>query len=262
MSRFHLVRAPIRLSDLDRWASERGWARRGNSRVGIDRGRALHHLLTEVFGPGVMRPFRLMVPPGSLSGNLYAYTHKDGEALRDAAAHFAWPDHSSVLDAAGIIAKPMPKQWREGQRLGFDVQTRPVRRVSRPIRTKEGKLVGEKPGGGPMELDAFRLKELRDSEAGITRQDVYLDWLAERLDSAARLDRSASRLVRYLRVPVLRGRKIIDGPDAVFHGELTVNDPVAFARLLQRGVGRHRAYGYGMVLLRPPQRASVRRTRN
>ena len=38
------------------------------------------------------------------------------------------------------------------------------------------------------------------------------------------------------------------------HGALTVTDPDAFAALLARGVGRHRAYGYGMILLRPPNR--------
>ena len=36
------------------------------------------------------------------------------------------------------------------------------------------------------------------------------------------------------------------------HGALTVIDPDAFAALLARGVGRHRAYG--MILLRPPNR--------
>ena len=34
-------------------------------------------------------------------------------------------------------------------------------------------------------------------------------------------------------------------------GILTVTDSAAFAALLARGVGRHRAYGYGMLLLRP-----------
>ncbi len=258
MSPLHLVRVPMRLSDLERWAGERGWARRGKGPNDIDRGRALHHLLTEVFGPRVMSPFRLMVAPGGRAANLYAYSKKHEEALRNAAAHFAGPDHVSVLDTARITAKPVPDEWREGQRLGFDVRARPVRRVSGPIRTSEGVLVGEKPGGAPTELDAFRLMGLRNPEARITRQGVYLDWLAERLGPAARLDRTASRLVRYLRVHVLRGRSFIDGPDAVLHGELTVNDPVAFSRLLRRGLGRHRAYGYGMVLLRPPQRATDR----
>ena len=34
-------------------------------------------------------------------------------------------------------------------------------------------------------------------------------------------------------------------------GILTITDAAAFSNLLARGVGRHRAYGYGMLLLRP-----------
>ena len=35
-------------------------------------------------------------------------------------------------------------------------------------------------------------------------------------------------------------------------GALTITDGEKFAQLLARGIGRHRAYGYGMLLLRPP----------
>ena len=41
------------------------------------------------------------------------------------------------------------------------------------------------------------------------------------------------------------------GPDVVMQGRLRVSDPQAFAQLLARGVGRHRAFGFGMLLLRP-----------
>ena len=34
-------------------------------------------------------------------------------------------------------------------------------------------------------------------------------------------------------------------------GTLEVIDPTMFAGLVANGVGRHRAYGYGMLLLRP-----------
>ena len=42
-----------------------------------------------------------------------------------------------------------------------------------------------------------------------------------------------------------------EGPDAVMRGIFTVAEPEAFAGLLSRGIGRHRSYGYGMLLLRP-----------
>jgi CRISPR system Cascade subunit CasE len=40
------------------------------------------------------------------------------------------------------------------------------------------------------------------------------------------------------------------GPDATFTGLLAVGNPEAFAGLLARGIGRHRAFGFGMLLLR------------
>ncbi|MFG1478963.1 type I-E CRISPR-associated protein Cas6/Cse3/CasE [Xanthobacter sp. V4C-4] len=36
-------------------------------------------------------------------------------------------------------------------------------------------------------------------------------------------------------------------------GTLSVRDAEAFGVLLARGVGRHRAFGYGMLLLSPPE---------
>ena len=57
--------------------------------------------------------------------------------------------------------------------------------------------------------------------------------------------------MRLQRKAVQRGSKRLEGPDVTFHGELIVTDAVAFAKNLTAGVGRHTAYGYGMLLLRP-----------
>ena len=34
-------------------------------------------------------------------------------------------------------------------------------------------------------------------------------------------------------------------------GIMTITDPDAFSGTLSQGIGRHRSYGYGMLLLRP-----------
>jgi CRISPR system Cascade subunit CasE len=41
-------------------------------------------------------------------------------------------------------------------------------------------------------------------------------------------------------------------PDVTLRGRLSITDSAAFADLLRRGVGRHKAFGFGMLLLRPP----------
>lgn len=254
MTAFHLVRAPVDMGRLARWAGERGWA--GSKGAVYDEGRALHHLVTEVWGPGVLHCFRLLVPPRRRAGSLYAYSAMDSEVLRAAADVQAPPEHLRVLRLEGLESKPMPADWRAGQRLGFDLRTRPIRRLRRDLNGPRG------PVRAGSEVDAFLVEALRKhpeapdgmSNEDRTRQEIYLDWLAERLTPAATLDRSATRLVHFRRQRVAREKRDSEGPDATVHGVLVVADPAAFSPLLMRGVGRHRSYGYGMLLLRPPGR--------
>lgn len=255
MTTLHLIRTPIRIDALVRWAGERGWA--GPRGTVFDEGRALHHLAVETLGPAQFLCFRLFVPPRRSVGNLYAYSLLDAEALRAAALVHALPEHLHVLRLDGLMSKPMPQDWRTGQRLGFDVRVRPIRRLRRAL---DGTKSAIAPG---KEIDAFLLEALREhpgapdgmEKQGRTRQAVYLDWLNERFGGAAILDRRACRLARFRRIRVARGHRETEGPDATLHGILRVADPAAFAARLARGIGRHRAYGYGMLLLRPPDKA-------
>jgi CRISPR system Cascade subunit CasE len=155
-----------------------------------------------------------------------------------------------ALDRLRSLPRPS-SAWIAGQRLGFDLRLRPVIRLA-------STLSGQDEHGAPVsfrkgaEVDAFLARVLR--REATSRETVYLDWLAERLAPVASLDRAASRLASFQRSVIRRDGRRLEGPDAVIHGTLTVEDPAGFAALLARGVGRHRAYGYGMVLLRPPQR--------
>jgi CRISPR system Cascade subunit CasE len=242
----HLIRLPLRMSQLARWAAGRGWVQRH----GFDEGRALHHLLAETFGAAALQPFRLLVPPRSDTANLYAYSGTPGASLRDTAQAIALPEHLGVLDLSQLQDKPMPAAWVSGQQLGFDLITRPVRRLKGPLG----------PFSRGAEIDAFLVHMLRNHPDSppetreTSREAIYVDWLGERLDGAARLHPGQSRLARFSRCRVARGGATTEGPEATFHGTLEITDPVQFADLLARGVGRHRAYGYGMLLLRAPNR--------
>ena len=262
MTALNLVRVPVATDKLARWAGDRGWAGRHGGIDAFDEGRALHHLVDEVFSPGALRPFRLLVPPRQTCGSLYAYSILNAEALRAAARAHAMPDHLSVLSPDRLENKLVPDVWRIGQRLGFDLRTRPVRRLRTDLEIPSDKKIAK-----GAEVDAFLLEALRqhpESPGGMvsenrTRETVYFDWLAERLAPAATLERSASRLARFRRARVTRGDHVLEGPDATIHGTMTVTDTSAFTELLARGVGRHRAYGYGMLLLRPPNRPASER---
>ena len=51
-----------------------------------------------------------------------------------------------------------------------------------------------------------------------------------------------------------RGNARLVRPSAVLEGTLSITDPVEFRQTLARGIGRHRAFGFGMLLLRPAVR--------
>ena len=257
MTSLYLIRVPIATDELAKWAGERGWLRGRRDIVAYDEGRALHHLLDETFGPGTFRPFRLFVPPRRTVGNLYAYCALAAKELQEAARVYALPDHLRVLSLDRLEGKQMPADWRVGQQLGFDLRVRPVRRLREDLVTPRGQFRKR------AEVDAFLLEALRShsstrkgmADTNRAREAVYLDWLAERLAPAAELDRSVCRLARFLRTRTAREGLGSEGPDATLHGALTVTDPGAFHQVLLRGLGRHRAYGYGMLLLRPPSGA-------
>ena len=117
---------------------------------------------------------------------------------------------------------------------------------------------GLRPG---KECDAYLYEAIRHSGTGKmerTREQVYRDWLQGQIErrGGASLDLDSTRLVSYQRTRAYRKshRRHTEGPDAVLQGVLTVTEPSAFTALLAHGIGRHRSYGYGMLLLRPARR--------
>lgn len=237
MTALQLVSLPLDLRKLRQWAAWRG--------LGMDEGKQLHHLLTETFGKGAMHPFRLMVAPGANGGTLYAYTKSEPATLRRKARESGLPDALSVCALANLADKAMPEVWTVGRCLAFDVRTRPVRRLQR--------AAGVFPKGA--EVDAFLAEAIRrfpdgpPAEGRLDRETVYRQWLADRLEASARVVQV--RIARLRRCTVERGGRKMDGPEVTFHGELVVADAKAFAARLATGVGRHTAFGYGMLLLRP-----------
>ncbi|CAN5240541.1 type I-E CRISPR-associated protein Cas6/Cse3/CasE [soil metagenome] len=239
MSALYMVSQSLDLRTFRRWCASRGLA--------ADEGRALHHLLSETFGKRALQPFRLLVAPEAKTATLYAYSRSNEKVLRQTARETGTPDVLEICDPAQLAVKAMPDSWAEGRRLAFDIRVRPVRRLLRPA--------GAFAKGA--EVDAFLAEALHrspkgppdDVEARLRRDELYTQWLGERLKGAAHLERA--RMVRFERNRIARDRGLSEGPDATFHGELSITNSDGFAQRLIRGVGRHVAYGYGMLLLRP-----------
>ena len=235
-----MIRAEVNVRDFQRWMGTRRLQ---------DQDHAMHCLLTECFGDLAPQPFRLIVPRGGATGCLYGYGQSGAEELQEAAAICADPLQSRILPPSTIDSKAMPTEWPAGKRLGFEVRVRPV------IRRSRGAM---NPGS---ERDVFQneAEGFPKGETPRNREQVYTDWLGRRLEESgggkggANLSKDSVKLVSFQRVRSFRHlhSRYVEGPDAVMRGILTVTDSDAFAALLAHGIGRHRAYGYGMLLLRP-----------
>ncbi len=255
----HMIRADLEIKAFHRWAGSRDLIAQNIFDVGY----ALHCLLVESFGSDLApKPFRAMIPrptPGQRRyGTFYGYAQCNAEVLRAAAAMYADPLQSKILPAPHIESKPMPTTWQPGQRLGFEVLVRPVARPKeRRLNTRGGI---RRPGA---ETDVWQWEASRHPQRTMTRsrEEVYTEWLAAQLArrGGAELDKSATRLQSFQRVRTVRRHRshATEGPHAVLQGTLAVTDVDAFTRLVAHGIGRHRAYGYGMLLLRPPHMATT-----
>ena len=230
-----LLRADVKAHDFQRWM--------GIKRL-QDPNHAMHCLLTECFGDLAPQPFRLIVPRGAACSVLYGYGHAEADALREAANIYADPLQTKILPGHTINSKSMPTEWRTGKQLGFEIRIRPIVRRSRNAEIRPGK-----------EWDAFQLKAMQypKNEMPCSREEVYREWLSDQFDRRGGARLESAELCSFQRTRAMRKlhARHSEGPDAIMRGVLTITDATAFTALLTQGIGRHRAYGYGMLLLRP-----------
>ncbi|WP_222129994.1 type I-E CRISPR-associated protein Cas6/Cse3/CasE [Bordetella genomosp. 13] len=223
------------------WAERRGLLA---SRGGGDLGYAFHGALSEAFGDLAPKPYSYRSSHG-----LLAYTQHSPQAMQENAS-LATPEVSDMLGLTatprtpGLLIRPFPGSWRAGQILSFEVRVRPVQRAVR---------------GG--ERDVFLAEVDKHPDAGVDRATTYQDWLRRQFEGAARITDATMtqfKLSAVLRRHAAKGDSarpshIVNGPEAVFAGHLTVENGEQFAQKVTRGIGRHRAFGFGMLLLKPAQ---------
>lgn len=214
-----------------------------------DFGYALHALLHAAFGEHAPQPFRYL----DAEQGFLAYSRLSAAELAQLAA-LADPDVAAALGLGqtpnhkGMSVRPFPTQWATGHTLGFEVRVRPI--------IREGKTGRER--------DAFLAALEKAGDGELDRSEVYGQWLRDLLARQSGAELVDASVIRYQQLGVMRkGQKgstddvrhsrLVFGPDAVMAGQLRVADPQAFAQLLAQGVGRHRAFGFGLLLLRSAQ---------
>lgn len=211
-----------------------------------DLGYALHALLHAIFGADAPRPFRYI----DAEQGLLAYSQWNTAELVQRAA-LSDPDAAAALGLAqtlhspGLSVRPFPTTWAPGHELGFEVRLRPV--------IREGKSGRER--------DAFLAAIEKAPGVERDRGAVYVQWLREVLARQGGAELIGANVMRYQLIGVARrtqrqgaevGRqsRSVSGPDVVFSGQLRVKDSQAFSLLIAKGMGRHRAFGFGLLMLR------------
>lgn len=239
MQALQMIRAEINVRDFQRWMGMRRLQ---------DPDHGMHCLLTECFGRDLApRPFRAIFPRAGSLGCLYGYGVASAEELRDAAVTYADPLQSRIIPSHGIDSKAMPSEWTAGKRLGFEIRVRPIVRRTGKAECRPGR-----------EWDAFQLEAVQHPKGKMprSREEVYRDWLGRQFETRGGARLESAHLVSFQRSRAVRRLRggYTEGPDALMRGVLEIIDGPGFGELLAGGVGRHRAYGYGMLLLRPAGR--------
>lgn len=240
MNPFHLVRLHYHQSALLRFAREQ----RSLGRYDETQGYLLHAWLTALFGELAPRPFRHIESRCEVLG----YVDADTTILQEHALAFATPSAFVALQENSLATKPLPESWREGFAFSFDVLATPI------VRTQQGvekdallyaldRLGAQAPSRGTPQLRALR-------------EQTYREWLLRQIGESIEVEQlfvagfSRRRLLRR-RHDAGRSPHTIERPVALFQGRGRIRDPQAFSLLLRRGIGRHRAFGLGMLLLSP-----------
>ncbi len=213
----------------------------------VDMGYLVHCVLDDLFGRHALRPFWVADSHGRQL-DVLAYTRLTQDALQQHARAYSDPSVYAACDVENLALKPLPSRWPEGQRVGFEVRACPIVR-------KSG-AGGKHRAGAEMDVFLDRCWESGDS-VHVDREAVYRDWLAERLTGrgGARLIEGALgrfRLARMLRRTQGDDRTAVfcERPDATLRGVLEIEDSAAFDALLATGIGRHKAFGFGMLRLK------------
>jgi CRISPR system Cascade subunit CasE len=198
----------------------------------------LKTILWEAFSGGVLRPWAIHAQKGPMT-TILGYTQADDAELNKRRS-LSLPSVQAAVGDAIAVRLPV---LSSGERYRFLVCIVPTIRITKA----EGRRYGER--------DAFLVRaDTAGKDAGLKRDDVYRDYLAERLAGATV---EASRLVQFRLRRFMRPKK--DGratgktmPEAVLEGRLRVDDPTKLIEVIGAGVGRQRAYGCGMLRLQPP----------
>ncbi|MGI8498963.1 MAG: type I-E CRISPR-associated protein Cas6/Cse3/CasE [Gemmatimonadaceae bacterium] len=243
--RLHLVKVPLRADRLVSLAKRRHIPIRD-----LDDGYLTHCLLTELWQATAPAPFVLRGAGRTL--DVWGYSQSSAPELIDHARAFGDPAILDTLDGVETISSKAMPRFERGRRVGFLARVCPVARLSKSTN-------GHRAGA---EVDVFLSKAfVAGSTASLAREAIYREWFTSKLSDPA----STGVLVERVRVAAIARTRLVrrtqgdarearplERPDVRVEGDLVIDDGNAFLRFLAHGIGRHRAFGFGALIVVPP----------
>ncbi len=240
----YMVSVPLDIGNLIRTT-------RATSAADEDTGLLLHHCLSALFGKAALQPFWLAPSLSDRSSIVLGYSAEPAAVLEARARLDASPELHQAVQWDRLASKEMPATFAKGTTLGYTIRYCPVTRLASDREFADGTTF--KRGS---EIDVWLHRRLSAAgELTLARAPIYQEWFSDRLAGAANID--SFQMNSFKRVSLARKThsskrttRRLERPAVEATGELTVAEPEKFCQLLARGVGRHRAFGFGMLLLR------------
>lgn len=231
----HLVDLRLHMPSLVKFFHDQGF---GQGTRDEDLGYLVHTWLAAALGSHAPKPWRI-INAGSPFLRVLGYSAYDAETLQHDISTLAAPSVAAAVEHSQdtLRSRPLPS-FAPGTSLGFEVLVCPVLR------------------NHGVEQDIWLSQPYR------SRAESYTQWVADKIHQTQAAQVQSTALVQWRLISQLRQgsinhpsgareRKHLRRPQALVRGVLTVQDGPAFEDLIRHGIGRHRAFGYGMILLRP-----------
>ncbi|MBF0546385.1 MAG: type I-E CRISPR-associated protein Cas6/Cse3/CasE [Candidatus Riflebacteria bacterium] len=215
----------------------------------LDIGYLVHCHLKDLFGDLAPKPFFVRKQRDAFL-RIVGYTNVPKDALKTHADQFSQTRTFSACRWETLEDKQMPAIWKPGMVVGFETCVCPTQRMANDgLNHSKG-----------AEVDVFLAQcwKAGSPNIPIDREIVYRDWLnnqferlgGSRLKKAALVGFQRGRFCRRTQGEPRKAHRT-ERPEAWMKGLLEITNSEGFLSLLKRGIGRHRAFGFGMLLLRP-----------
>jgi CRISPR system Cascade subunit CasE len=217
------------------------WRRTG--RTIYDVGYLAHGYLVAAFGEHAPRPFIVGAPKGGCVP-LEGYVSVSGEQLQSRLDLFADAEVASIIVPETLRTKklPRPDQWPEY--VGFSVRVNPI---ARALRAPEQQKKHDR--------DWFFVAQEKNPE--VTREEAYTEWFNLQLAKSksgielVRATLDTGEILQAARPDDNRVDRLTHTPAAQMSGILKLPSDRTNLSILTNGIGRGKAFGFGMFQLRP-----------